>query len=239
MNFFCRRLAVITLCLIFTALPLQAQGIREIFRSLEWSVCGTLLLFPEDNGNASAPMPILPSLGGAASYPISELLSAEVTLDLYGNTYDYDVKLERVVPANDEFRSAFVIGAVLGFQPVWRFYPKEDKFTIRAFGGLAFDLRIIFPAYGIKDNEQHTNNNTGDTGLNVGQARQKIASYFWGSGRFIFMVIGGGMDFPLTESFDLGFDLRIWMPVWRIWSGESLPFIEGFRIGIGFRLGFK
>ncbi|MCL1813996.1 MAG: hypothetical protein FWG29_10830 [Treponema sp.] len=239
MTFSCRRIAAITLGLIFTALPLQAQGIKGFFEAINWSVRGTLLLFPEDNGNSSAPMPILPSLGGAAAYPFSDLFDIEVSLDLYGNTYDYDVILDRVVPANDEFRSAFVMGFVLGFQPVFSFNPKGDKFTIRVYGGLAFDLRIVFPAYGIEDSESHTNDKNPHTGLNIGQARQKIASYFWGSGRFILPFLGGGMDFPITEGLDLGFDLRIWMPVWRIWSGEDLPFVEGFRIGIGFRLGFK
>ena len=231
MTFSCRkRIAAIILGLIFTALPLQAQAI-------DWAVRGTLLFFPESNGNASAPMPILPSLGGTASYRYSELFDIEVSLDLYGNTYDYDYDLKRVVPANDEFRSAFVIGLILGFQPVFRFNPKGDKFTIRSYGGLAFDLRIVFPAYGIKDNEWHQ---SGDGHTNtVGDARKKINSYFWGSGRFIYLVAGGGIDFPLTDSFDLGLDLRIWIPTWRIWSGENLPFVEGFRIGIGFRLGFK
>jgi hypothetical protein len=184
-------------------------------------------------------MPILPSLGGTASYSLNDLLALEVSLDLYGNTYDYDVRLERVIPANDEFRSAFVIGFLLGFQPVFRFRPMGDKFTIRAYGGLGFDLRIILRAYGIKDDEGHTNNQNPHTGLTVGEARKEITSYFWGSGRFVFPFIGGGMDFPITEGLDLGFDLRIWIPVWRIWSGESLPFIEGFRFGVGFRLGFK
>ena len=235
MKFSCRRLAVITLGFIFTALPLQAQG---FFQTIDWSVCGTLLFFPEKNGAASAPMPILPSLGGAASYTISELLAAEITMDLYGNTYDYDYKLQRVIPANDEFRSAFVMGAVLGFQPVFRFNPKEDKFTIRAYGGLSLDLRMIFRAYGLDDGDPHTNND-GNTDHTLGEARKDITSYFWGGGRFVFLVIGGGMDFPLTENFNLGFDLRIWIPPWRIWTGENAPFIEGFRFGLGFRLGFK
>ena len=233
MKFFCRGLVIIALGIIFASMPLQAQGIKEFFETIDWSVRGTIIFFPENNGSASAPMPILPSLGGAGSYTISELLAVEVSLDLYGNTYDYSKKLQRVVPANDEFRSAFVIGSILGFQPVLRFNPKEDKFTIRAYGGLSLDLRIVFPAYGIQDSEGHQD------GQSVGEARKKITSYFWGSGRFIFLVAGGGMDFPIMENLDLGFDLRLWIPAWRIWSGETLPFVEGFRIGIGFRIGFK
>jgi hypothetical protein len=216
-------------------MPVHAQS---FFRNLDWSIRGTLLFFPDKNGNQAAPMPILPSLGGAASYSISNLLAFEVSLDLYTNTYDYDITLNRAIPANQEFRSAYVIGPILGLQPVFRFHPGLGKYTIRAYGGLGFDFRIILRAPGLGDDEDHTNNGVPGTGLTLGEARKEISSYFWGSGRFIFPFIGGGMDFPLMEGIDLGFDLRIWMPVWRAWTGEDLPFIEGFRFGVGFRLGF-
>ena len=235
---FYRRFSVLALILLFFALPLKAQGVKGFFGAIEWSARFNVLFFPEDNNNESAPMPILPSLGGGASYPLSDLLALEVSLDLYGTTYDYDYGLQRAVPANDEFRSAFIMGLILGFQPVFRFRPKGDKFTIRAYGGLSFDLRIPFPAYGIKDGEMHTNNK-GSTGHTVGEARGAISSYFWGGGRFLFPFIGGGMDFPLTEGIQLGFDLRAWLPIWRVWSGESLPLIEGFRFGLGFRATFR
>ena len=233
MKFLCKRFAAIVLGLTLTALPLQAQS---FFQKIDWSVLGSLLFFPENNGPASAPMPILPSLGGAASYPLSELLALEVTLDLYGTTYDYDYALGRAVPANDEFRAAFVLGPLLGFQPVFRFHPGAGKFTIRAYAGLGLDLRIIFRAYGLKDNEVYLG--TDGNSHTIRDFRKAVSSYFWGKGRFIYPVIGYGMDFPLMEQLSLGFDLRAWLPVWRIWSGEDAPFIEGFRFGIGFRLGF-
>ena len=233
-----KRFIVLILALFVVVLPLKAQGFGEIFRDLQWSARGTLLFLFEDNGNASAPMPILPSLGVGASYSFNELLAFEISLDIYGTTFDYDVNLQRVVAANDEFRSTFVLGSILGFAPVYRFYPRGDAFTIRAYGGLSLDLRLIFRAYGIDDNEQHTNNNNANTGLTVGQARQEISSYFWGSGRFIYLFMGGGMDFPLLDNIQLGFDLRLWIPVWRIWTGENLPLVDSFRLGIGFRLTF-
>jgi hypothetical protein len=231
--------AAAVLSLLCISRPLFAQGVGGFFQSLDWSVRGSILVFPEDNGADSAPMPILPSLGGGVSYALSDLLALEATLDLYGTTYDYAYNLERAIPANDEFRSAFVIGALLGFQPVFRFRPAGDKFTVRAYGGLGFDLRIVLRAYGIEDSEAHTNNNVNKTGHTVGEARSDINSYFWGSGRFIFPFVGGGMDFPLTEGIELGFDLRAWVPVWRLWSGEDLPFIDSFRFGLGFRVTFR
>jgi len=204
---------------------------------LNWFIRGSLLFFPEDNGNASAPMPILPSLGGGISYAINNLIALEASLDLYGTTYDYNYNLGRPVPANDEYRSAFVIGATLGLQSVFRFRPMENKFTIRAYAGPAFDFRIVLKAYGIEDDEQHSKDPSGAV-KTVGRAREDISSYFWGNGRFFFLCAGGGMDFPVLNAIQLGFDLRAWFPVWRLWTGEDLPAIEGWRFGVGFRVSF-
>jgi hypothetical protein len=33
----------------------------------------------------------------------------------------------------------------------------------------------------------------------------------------------------------LGFDLRTWLPVWRLWDAGSLPAVEGWRFGAGIR----
>jgi hypothetical protein len=196
-----------------------------------------MLFFPEKNGNASAPMPILPSLGGAASYGLTEDWALELSLDVYGTTYDYDYTLKRVVPANDETRTAFVIGAIWGIQPVYRFRPMGDKFTLRAYGGLGIDTRIVFRAYGLKDSDPHFDAN-GYTGHTLGETRKNITSYFWGGGRFIFPFVGGGIDFPVMEDVTLGIDLRVWLPLWRIWTGENLPGVEGIRFGAGFRISF-
>ena len=233
-----KRYIAVILVLFTVLMPLKAQSFGEVFSDLQWSVRGTLLFLFENNGNDSAPMPILPSPGVGVSYSINDLLALELTLDIYGTTFEYNVNLQRAVAANDEFRDAFVIGSILGLQPVFCFNPMGEAFTIRAYGGLGFDLRMIFRAYGLEDDHPHHNNNNPNTGINVGQARKEISSYFWGNGRFIYPFMGGGMDFPFHDSMQLGFDLRLWFPVWRIWTGQDLPFIDSFRFGLGFRLTF-
>ena len=226
-----RRFTAILLGLFFAALPLQAQGVMGFIQSFDWFVRGSILFFPENNKNASAPMHILPSLGGGASRPLNDYISLEVSLDLYGTTYDYDYNLKRVVPANAEFRSASVMGILVGVQPVYRLTLRE-KFTIRAYGGLGLDIRMVFRASGIKDTEDHQIQGT------VGQARKEITSYFWGGGRFLFPFVGVGVDYPIMEGIQLGLDFRFWYPVWKIWTGENLPTVEGLRFGVGFRVSF-
>jgi hypothetical protein len=212
------------------AVPLDAQS---FFGSLDYSLRGSIFVFPEDNGIASSPMPILPSLGGSASYALNDLFALELSLDLYGTFYDYNYDLGRVVPASLEDRSSFVIGTLWGLQPVFRFRPWGKNITIRGYGGPSFDLRICLLATGLDADEEikHFNKTVGD-------ASEDIFSYFWGDGRWFFPVAGVGMDFVFFESMTLGFDLRAWFPVWRLWTGEKLPPIEGYRFGAGFRVTF-
>jgi hypothetical protein len=43
------------------------------------------------------------------------------------------------------------------------------------------------------------------------------------------------MDFAAAEKFLLGFDLRVWFPLYKVWTGESLPGAEGWRFAAGLR----
>jgi len=229
-------LAAILLCI---TLPLNAQGIKSFFGSLDYSLRGSVLFFPEDNGNASGPMPILPSPGGSASYAFNDLLALELSLDVYGQTYDYDYLLNRAIPVDQEYRTSMIFGTIWGFQPVFRFRPWGDNITIRAYGGLSLDLRICLLAWDIKGGDAHQQGTAGVPGAStLAKASEDIFAYMWGGGRWLFPFIGGGMDFKAMGDMKLGFDLRIWFPVWRAWTGEDLPFIEGFRFGVGFRASF-
>jgi hypothetical protein len=212
-------------CAVF---PLGAQS---FFSRLDYSLRGSILVFPEDNGNASAPMPIMPSLGASASYSLNNYFALELSLDIYAHDYDYDYDLDRAVPADQEFRTSFIIGNIVGLQPVLRFSSREEKIAVRIYGGLSFDLRICLLAFDVKGDHQ--------SGKPITKASEDIFSYMWGGSRWFFPHAGVGMDFAFFENITLGFDLRAWFPVWRLWTGENLPPIEGFRFGAGFRVTIK
>jgi hypothetical protein len=173
-------------------------------------------------------MPILPSLGGVVAYPIWGPLWAEVSLDLYGTYYGYAYQFGRAVPANPENRSSFVIGPILGLQGLAKFGLRE-KIDIRAYGGLSADMRICLIAGGLEGEEKER----------VAEEVKDITAYFWGKGRWLFPVLGFGMDFGLTEKLLLGFDTRVWFPMYRLWTKEDLPSIEGWRFGAGFKITFR
>ena len=185
---------------------------------------GSVLFFPENNGLESDSMPILPSIGAAAGWPVFSFMRIELSLDFYGTYYAYSDKLDRAVPAIPDNRSSFVIGSLMGIQAL-KIFPLTDTMRIRAYGGPAADLRICLVADGLEGADKS----------DASSQTKDIVSYFWGKGRWFMPVIGAGMDFKLTEKLLLGFDTRVWFPVYRLWTGESLPAIEGWRFGAGFR----
>jgi hypothetical protein len=100
------------------------------------------------------------------------------------------------------------------------------------YGGPAADLRIVTLAIGLN----HPADFTGDIETDAQLQTDAIRRYFWSQGRWFFPVLGAGMDFPINEKFLLGFDLRVWFPLYRLWTDKHLPAIDGWRFGAGFRI---
>jgi hypothetical protein len=217
-----------TLALVFGAFSLLPLGAQDFMDRLDWSFGGSVLLIPEDNGLESDPMPILASPGVAAAYPLLALFDVEATLDFYGTNYGYSETLERAVPFAIENRSSFVVGTVLGIQGLAHF-PLPGDLRLRVYAGPAFDLRLCLTAGGLEGADLE--DAAKETGL--------IADYFWGSGRWILPVVGAGIDYPASEKFLLGLDARLWMPLYRAWSGEDLPAVEGWRLAAGLRVSIR
>ncbi|MDR0312733.1 MAG: hypothetical protein LBI14_03975 [Treponema sp.] len=224
-----RLIFAILMCTV-AIFPLKAQD------RLSWFAEGSVLFFPEANGNLSDPMPILPSLGAGLGLPIFNHFRLEISLDMYFAIYGYDDGLNRAVPMAWENRSAFVWGSVLGAQGVYfhDFYPgflEGRAMTLRVFGGLAADLRIVLLAPDLKP---AVNPNLAE----IKQEVSAVAKYFWSKGRWLLPVFGSGLDFELNTKFRLGLDLRVWFPLYKLWTNENLPGIEGWRFGIGARITF-
>jgi hypothetical protein len=149
---------------------------------------------------------------------------------MYFTNYRYSYKLDRAVPAAIENRSAFVFGFFTGLQALARF-PLNDIVSIRAYGGPAMDLRVVTLAADL-----HPDDFTDNPETDAKTQTDSVREYFWGDGRWFMPVLGGGADFSLNERFLLGIDMRVWFPIYRLWTGEDLPGIEGWRFGIGLRV---
>ena len=216
------------LCGLFLfSFPLSAQKLQDRF---SWSVQAGILYFPEDNGNAGDPAPVLPSMGAALAFQINKILFVELTEDLYFTHYAYNYSLDRAVPAAIENRSAFVFGFFTGIQALGRF-PLNDNIIVRVYGGPAADFRIVALAGNL-----HPDDFSGNPDTDAQIQTDSVREYFWGKGRWFLPVAGAGMDFRINEKFMLGLDMRVWFPFYRVYSGEDLPPIEGWRFGLGLRI---
>jgi hypothetical protein len=221
--------AVVVGMFIFTTLPLGADSFGERF---SWSINGTILYFAEDNGRqGSDPAAVLPSLGAFAAFRVWGPLSIELTEDLYFTNYEYNAAKGYPMACNPENRSAFVFGFLTGLQANALFPLGGSGIQARAYLGPAADFRIVALAIGL-----HPDDFTGKIETDAQMQTDAIRDYFWGKGRWLMPVIGGGMDFPINEKFLIGFDLRVWMPAYRLWTDKDLPGIEGWRFGLGLRV---
>jgi hypothetical protein len=222
-----KKLAFVGLVFFCGMFPLGADGFLE---RLDWSFGGTVLMFPEDNGNRGGPMPVLPAGSGALSYPVWGPFSAELSLDLYFTNYMYNFDWDRALPAEIESRSAFVFGFLTGIHGLARF-PLGNQFALRVSGGPDLDLRVITLAADL-----HPDDFSGLPETDAQIQTDAVRDYFWGQGRWFLPVLGVGLDYVINEKYLVGLDFRTWFPLYRTWSGEDLPPIEGWRFGLGLRI---
>ena len=207
----------------------EGEEVRSYSSRISWFITGSVLFFPEDNGLDSDPMPVLPSPGAGVFFPITKIFGIELTLDAYMTHYGYNYVLDRAVPNAIENRTARVIGFPFAIQAAWHI-GLTPLLSLRAYGGPAADLRAVFVAAGL--------NKGLDDMEDIRRQTDSARSYFWSSGRWFMPVMGTGLDFSLSPRIKLGVDLRVWIPMYRIWTKENLPPIEGWRFGPGIRFTF-
>jgi hypothetical protein len=198
---------------------------------LTWSFTGTLLVFPEENGpRRGAPMPLLPSPGAALACRLWGPLEAALSLDLYFTHYGYDWDLGRPLPVEIENRSAFVLGALTGLRAGVRI-PLGSRGALRLYAGPAADLRLVVTAEDLHESDLSPDDPSG-----APMQTDAVRDYMWGEGRWFFPFAGIGGDFPVNDRFLFGIDFRVWFPVYRYWTGEDLPPLEGWRFGPAFTI---
>jgi hypothetical protein len=216
----------ILICFVLTLIPSNKTSAAP----LSWALHGNIFYFAADNGVDSDPAPIIPSGGFSLALQLLRLLKIELTQDIYFTNYEYNAALGYPMACNPENRSAFVMGFITGINAVL-FVPIGDG-AFRFYGGPAADLRIVTLAIGLN----HPADFTGDIYTDAQLQTDAISKYFWEEGRWFMPVAGLGFDFPLNERFLLGFDLRTWFPVYKIWTNDNVPAIDGWRFCAGLRI---
>jgi len=198
-----------------------------------WALHGSIFYFPAVNGVDSDPAPIIPSGGASFAFHLVKFFKLELTEDLYFTNYEYNAKLGYPMACNPENRSAFVMGFVTGINAV--FFLPIGKSVFRLYGGPAFDFRVITLAVGLN----HPADFTGDIETDAQLQTDAILKYFWEKGRWFMPAAGFGFDFTLYEKLLLGFDMRAWFPIYKLWAEDNASMIDGWRFGAGLRITFK
>jgi len=212
------------LCALFI---LMASGLsaQDFFQDLQWSFRGSVLGIFEDNGLESDPMPILAMPGLAVAKGFKSFLAVEASLDFYGTYYGYSDTLDRAVPYAIENRSSFVLGTLFAVQAQAGFIVGKGL-GLKVYGGPGADLRLCLVAGGLEGADLE------DASAQTSQ----VLSYFWGGGRWLYPVLGSTLYFASLGRYSFGADARIWFPAYKLWTGEDLPLLEGWRAAAGIRV---
>lgn len=223
-----RKLPLFLFILILPAL--YADSFKD---RIYWAVNAGIFFFAADNGDQGADPPaILPSLGFSLAWQFWGPLRLELTEDIYFTNYEYNVQRGYPMACSPENRSAFVLGFVTGLQITGNFHFKNDAITLRAFGGPVADFRVVTLAVGLN----HPSDNTGELETDPRLQTNAIRNYFWSNGRMFLFTVGAGVDFKINEKYKLGLDLRVLAPLYRLWTNENIPGIDGWRFGAGIRI---
>jgi len=224
-----KKTAAVLIAFILPLIPLSANSFWDDFY---WAGLGNISYFAADNGVDSDPAPIIPSLGFSLAWQFWGSLRVELTEDIYFNNYEYNSERGYPMACNPENRSSFVVGFVTSIQLTGVFPIGDSGIAARVYGGPAADFRIVAWAIGLN----HPGDLTGDIKTDPRLQTSAIADYFWGKGRWFMPVFGAGMDFPISEKLLLGFDLRTWFPMYKLWTNDDTPAIDGWRFGAGLRI---
>ena len=212
--------------------PFEVVCADSVFADMfSWALHGNIFYFAADNGVDSDPAPIIPSGGFSLAFQLLQFLKIEFAEDIYFTNYQYNTTLGYPMACNQEERSALVIGFKTAFHLTGFFPLGETGASFRVFGGPAADFRIVTLAVGLNHPSDFQ-----DDERNAQRQTDAIREFFWSDARWFMPVAGFGFDFPLNDRFLLGFDLRTWFPVYKLWTNDNTPAIDGWRFGANLRI---
>jgi len=148
-------------------------------------------------------------LGAAVVLPFSSgsAWAFEPSADLYW-TY-YELFNGRAMSTEIADREAFVIGLLLN-APVVYSLPLGGNWSCGFGAGLGLNLRGGFQA--------SSDVPTSDVAA--------INTYFWSKARFIMPSTLARVEYKLTQRIDFGFSALAYWPIFNLWSGEGLSFLD-------------
>jgi hypothetical protein len=183
------------------------------------------LLFIGSTGTVVAPSPLLPCIGVSFPISFSGIFFIEPGIDFYGLYYEWTGT--RAVPTAVESNAGFfTLAALLSFQAGVRF-PVGKALELGGSAGVDFLSR--FPI-------ELENNSSASV-----EGRAPSFAYFYSMWRALYPETRMYIKWKVKESNALLFYARAMYPVFHLWDGEALPFLDQLMIsaGIGFTIRLK
>jgi hypothetical protein len=209
---------VLAALLLASLAPLSAFTLSPT----EADLTTTLMLIGNTDEPSSGPTPLVMmwSLGASVPLALSGPFFLEPSLELFSTLYEYTGT--RAVPgASESATSFFVLGTLLAVRAGAAF-PVSTRVSLGASVGL--DLLLRFPIDFEAGAEARKD------------ARGASLAYFYGKGRFLYPETRLFCKWRISERFGLAFSLGALHPVFHLWDGEGLAYLDQLVIGGG--LGF-
>lgn len=205
---------------LLAASPLTASALTPTEITFE---PGLLVLGNTGEADSTGPTPVVlvQSLGASLPMALGGPFFFEPGVILLGTWYEYSAAGDRVVPGAAEADTFFVLGAALAARAGAAF-PVSKNVTLGASVGL--DLLVRIPA----DLESGSEGRADD--------RRAGWAYFYGMARFLYPETSIFCRWMLSETFGLAFNARALHPVFHLWDGEGLSYLDQLMI-VG-QLGF-
>jgi hypothetical protein len=179
----------------------------------------------DEPSTGPTPLVLAQSLGVSVPLRISGPWFFEPAAILFGTWYEYTGT--RAVPgASESGDSFFVLGTLLAARAGAEFSVSKSV-SLGVAAGL--DLLVRFPvdfAWGAASRAED---------------RRASLGYFYGGGRFLYPETSVFLRWALTERFGISFSVRGMHPVFHLWDGEDLPYLDQLLLAgqVGFSYTFR
>jgi hypothetical protein len=157
---------------------------------------------------ATAPSPIVASLGASLPIGVAGPFFVEPGIDIYGLNYFFDG--EHAAPAAPETAAGFFTACILVGVEAGLRYPLAENLEIG--GAAGADILIRFPL------ELFNSNPASIAG------REPAGRYFYGSFRFVYPETRFFLRWQIIKEMGLVFSLKALYPIFHIWDGDGLAF---------------
>jgi hypothetical protein len=197
------------------AFPIFGLQANEVDINASLMVIGSVP--PAGYGQGST---IVQLIGASLPIQLPKPFFIEPVVEFYGWPYAW-TGTSAVPTSSEDGYGFFILGTIISFQGGLS-YPVSPVISLG--GSLGLDFVIRFPL----ELQNTSSKVVSDEGSAMG--------YMYGAGRFFYPETRFFLRWHIIDPLDLLFNLRAWYPVFHLWDGEGLPFLDQFMFSAG--LGF-